>query len=295
MNTGGDVADQMVKFYLEGFEVLAKVTGKGAEHTIALLLNIMKDKSQTKGKARLNTMLKSGKPLNIFTINRKDLKKFASEAKRYGVLYSALIDKFDKTQDGLVDIMVRQDDASKINRIVERFKLNTSNETKIVATVQKGIDERIKEGQVIKDTNDLNEKVNDNIEKIVIAKPNNEKQSVKETLTDILIESKAPKERTPKTQKDVMREIQLRKEAKEKMQVLNKEDIDTKNFNQAKIVTSPQSEPYSKISQIENKPSIKKELDDIKKELDLKNKHLNTKSNVKSNKYKNKISKSKGR
>ncbi len=295
MNTGGDVADQMVKFYLEGFEVLAKVTGKGAEHTIALLLNIMKDKSQTKGKARLNTMLKSGKPLNIFTINRKDLKKFASEAKRYGVLYSALIDKFDKTQDGLVDIMVRQDDASKINRIVERFKLNTSNETKIVATVQKGIDERIKEGQVIKDTNDLNEKVNDNIEKIVIAKPNNEKQSVKETLTDILIESKAPKERTPKTQKDVMREIQLRKEAKEKMQVLNKEDIDTKNFNQAKIVTSPQSEPYSKISQIENRPSIKKELDDIKKELDLKNKHSNTKSNVKSNKYKNKISKSKGR
>lgn len=295
MNTGGDVADQMVKFYLEGFEVLAKVTGKGAEHTIALLVNIMKDKSQTKGKARLNTMLKSGKPLNIFTINRKDLKKFASEAKRYGVLYSALIDKFDKTQDGLVDIMVRQDDASKINRIVERFKLNTSNETKIVATVQKGIDERIKEGQVIKDTNDLNEKVNDNIEKIVIAKPNNEKQSVKETLTDILIESKAPKERTPKTQKDVMREIQLRKEAKEKMQVLNKEDIDTKNFNQAKIVTSPQSEPYSKISQIENRPSIKKELDDIKKELDLKNKHSNTKSNVKSNKYKNKISKSKGR
>ncbi len=295
MNTGGDVADQMVKFYLEGFEVLAKVTGKGAEHTIALLLNIMKDKSQTKGKARLNTMLKSGKPLNIFTINRKDLKKFASEAKRYGVLYSALIDKFDKTQDGLVDIMVRQDDASKINRIVERFKLNTSNETKIVATVQKGIDERIKEGQVIKDTNDLNEKVNDNIEKIVIAKPNNEKQSVKETITDILIESKAPKERTPKTQKDVMREIQLRKEAKEKMQVLNKEDIDTKNFNQAKIVTSPQSEPYSKISQIENRPSIKKELDDIKKELDLKNKHSNTKSNVKSNKYKNKISKSKGR
>jgi hypothetical protein len=191
--------------------------------------------------------------------------------------------------------MVRKDDASKINRIVERFKLNTSNETKIVATVQKGIDERIKEGQVIKDTNDLNEKVNDNIEKIVIAKPNNEKQSVKETLTDILIESKAPKERTPKTQKDVMREIQLRKEAKEKMQVLNKEDIDTKNFNQAKIVTSPQSEPYSKISQIENRPSIKKELDDIKKELDLKNKHSNTKSNVKSNKYKNKISKSKGR
>ena len=68
MNAGGDAAEQVVRFYLEGFEVMAKLSGKGAERVIALLLNVIKDHKQTKGKARLNTMLKSGKPLSIFTI-----------------------------------------------------------------------------------------------------------------------------------------------------------------------------------------------------------------------------------
>ena len=251
MNMGGDVADQMVKFYLEGFEVLAKLSGKGAEHTIALLLNVMKDRRQTKGKARLNTMLKSGKPLSIFTINRKDLKKFATEAKRYGVLYSALIDRFDKSQDGLVDIMVRQEDASKINRIVKRFNLTTSNDTQIKTEVQKSLEEKgkpiQKEGQTPENEikmEVLTKKEND-VSKVGINKAPNEKESVKETLTDILIDSKTPKtSNKERTQKDVMRELQLRKEAKERMQILNKEDIDTRNFNQAKVVTNPQSEPY---------------------------------------------------
>ena len=131
MNAGGDAAEQVVRFYLEGFEVMAKLSGKGAERVIALLLNVIKDHKQTKGKARLNTMLKSGKPLSIFTINRKDLKKFATKAKEYGVLYSALMNKLDKSPDGLVDIMVRAEDASKINRIVERFKLTISDDVKI--------------------------------------------------------------------------------------------------------------------------------------------------------------------
>ncbi|MBR3325258.1 MAG: PcfB family protein [Clostridia bacterium] len=290
MNMGGDVADQMVKFYLEGFEVLAKLSGKGAEHTIALLLNVMKDRRQTKGKARLNTMLKSGKPLSIFTINRKDLKKFATEAKRYGVLYSALIDRFDKSQDGLVDIMVRQEDASKINRIVKRFNLTTSNDTQIKTEVQKSLEEKgkpiQKEGQTPENEikmEVLTKKEND-VSKVGINKAPNEKESVKETLTDILIDSKTPKtSNKERTQKDVMRELQLRKEAKERMQILNKEDIDTRNFNQAKVVTNPQSEPYSKISKEGSRNSVRKELSDIKKEMDLKSKQDKSKAKVKTN------------
>ncbi len=294
MSMGGDAAEQMVRFYLEGFEVMAKISGKGAEHAIALLLNIMKDKRQTKGKARLNTMLKSGKPLNIFTINRKDLKKFAMEAKRYGVLYSALIDKFSKNEDGLVDIMVREDDASKINRIVERFKLTTSNDTQIKTEVKKSIEARQKDGQAkIIQMSDY--KKNDSIEKVGFTKTKTEPESVKETLTDILIDSKNPKGETPKTQKDVMRELQLRQEAKERMRVLNKEDVDSKNFNQAKIVTNPQSEPYSKTSKEEkNRTSVKRELAEIKKEMDLKTKQENLKAKTKA-KTQNKNKKSKER
>ena len=53
----------------------------------------------------------------------EDLLKFSKEAKRYGILYCALRDKNDK--DGMSDIMVRAEDAGKINRIVERFSLAT--------------------------------------------------------------------------------------------------------------------------------------------------------------------------
>lgn len=35
-------------------------------------------------------MLKSGKELKVFTISEEHLKRFAQEAKRYGVVYCAL-------------------------------------------------------------------------------------------------------------------------------------------------------------------------------------------------------------
>ena len=69
-------------------------------------------------------MLKSGKELKVFTLPEEHLKQFTVEAKRYGVVYCALRGKEPST-DGLVDIMVRAEDASKINRIVKRFKLAT--------------------------------------------------------------------------------------------------------------------------------------------------------------------------
>ena len=42
-----------------------------------------KDKKQTKGKTRLNNMLKAGKPLKIFSIKNEDLETFKYEAKKY--------------------------------------------------------------------------------------------------------------------------------------------------------------------------------------------------------------------
>ena len=160
MNTGGDAAEQMVRFYLEGVEVACRISGKGAEHFVGLLLNVLKNKEQTRGKARLNSMLKSGKNLSVFTIQKKDLAKFAKEAKSYGVLYSALINRQNKNLDGMVDIMVREEDASKIDRIVERFKLTTSNPVKVKTEVQKTLK---KELEKIHNEQKLNEPESRNI------------------------------------------------------------------------------------------------------------------------------------
>ena len=123
MNTGADAADQIVRMTLNGVEVAAKITGTGAKELAVLLYAVLKDQKKTKGKTRLTNMLKSGKELRVFAVKDKDLERFCREAKKYGVLYCVLKDKNSK--DGLTDVMVRAEDASKINRIFERFKLST--------------------------------------------------------------------------------------------------------------------------------------------------------------------------
>ena len=124
MNTSGDAAEQIVRLSLEGTEVALKLTGSAAKNIAAMIYAVLKnrDKNKTKGRQRLTGMLKSGKELKVFTVSEEHLKQFAAEAKRYGVVYCALRGK-GKSTDGMVDVMVRAEDASKINRIVERFKL----------------------------------------------------------------------------------------------------------------------------------------------------------------------------
>ena len=137
MNQSSDAAEQIVRMSLEGFEIAAKVTGSGAKNIAVLLYTIMKNKEQTSGKSKLSSMLKSGKPLTIFTVKKDDLAKFQQEAKRYGILYCALVDKKDKSKEGIVDIVVRKEDSARINRIVERFKFAEFNKAEIISSIEK--------------------------------------------------------------------------------------------------------------------------------------------------------------
>ena len=126
MNNGGDAAEQVVRLSLEGFEVAAKLTGSAAKNVALLLVSVLKQEQQTKGKARLTNMIKSGKELKVFSIPNKDLAQFTKQAKRYGVLYCVLRDKSAKGDDVPVDIIARAEDASKIQRIFDRCLLYTS-------------------------------------------------------------------------------------------------------------------------------------------------------------------------
>ncbi len=123
MSYSGDAAEQVVRITLEGAEVAAKITGAGAKQIAILLYAILRDQKKTKGKIRLSNLLRSGKELKVFAVKDTDLRRFCTEAKKYGVLYCVLKDR-DAT-DGITDIMVRAEDASKINRIFERFDLAT--------------------------------------------------------------------------------------------------------------------------------------------------------------------------
>lgn len=147
MTNGGDAAEQVVRLSLEGVEVAAKLSGSAAKEIALLLISVLKQEHKTKGKARLTNMIKSGKELKVFSIPQKDLKKFVQQAKRYGVLYNVLRDRNNNSENAPVDIIARAEDASKIQRIVDRFELGKVDKASIVSEAEKDIAER-KEAEI---------------------------------------------------------------------------------------------------------------------------------------------------
>ncbi len=125
MNHSGDAAEQIVRMSLEGVEVAAKITGSMAKEISVFLLAALKnnDKSlKLKGKARLTSMLKSGKALEIFSMKESELRSFSAGAKEYGIVYCVLR---KKQPDGLCDVMVKAEDSPKISRLIERYRIAT--------------------------------------------------------------------------------------------------------------------------------------------------------------------------
>ena len=152
MNPGGDAAEQVVRLSLEGVEVAAKISGNGAKNIALLLYATLKQEQKTKGKARLTSMLKSGKELKVYTITNKDLAKFSQEAKRYGVLYCVLKDRKNNDPNAAVDVIARAEDASKIQRITERFKLATVNRVNVSLDIHRDRDKLFPKDKSVKDT-----------------------------------------------------------------------------------------------------------------------------------------------
>ena len=123
MNTSGEAAEQVVKIMLDGSEVLIKLTGSGAKNVAAFLFSVFRQQKKTRGSVRMTNMLRSGKPLKVFTFRRKDLSTFRQTAGKYGIMYTVLKEKSDK--DGVFDVMVRAEDESKLSRLIERYRLRT--------------------------------------------------------------------------------------------------------------------------------------------------------------------------
>lgn len=125
MNTSADAADQVVRMSLNGAEVALKVSGRGAAEISKLLYRALKNASnennKTKGAMRLKNLVRSGKRLDVCKIRDTDLKRFCTEAKKYGILYTVLKDR-DAT-DGMTEVMYKSEDESKLKRIYEKFDM----------------------------------------------------------------------------------------------------------------------------------------------------------------------------
>ena len=240
-------AEAVVKMTLEGIDVAVRITGRIAERVAMYLLAKSKETKTTKGKTSLNNMLKSGSPLKIFTLKREELEQFHKETKKYGVLYTALIDKKQTDLDGMVDIMVRAEDAPKINRIVERFKLSAVDIASIKTEIE---NDKIKE--MIKDAKERGIDVKSDEEKLV---------------EDVM--SKPIDKEEGKVQ-DISDEEMLVDDVMSKLQEESENDIENPKLGETE--KSPLSEPSLEnkkdlgVASDNKKPSVRKLLNRIKNE-----------------------------
>lgn len=101
---------------VKGVECVSNLAGRGALSLATFLIAALKDEKRVSGKTRMRSF--RGKPTRVFVIRQSELKTFAQEAKKYGILYAAILDKRNK--DGLCDIVVNAEDAGRVNRIADR-------------------------------------------------------------------------------------------------------------------------------------------------------------------------------
>lgn len=233
MNTGGDTADQVVRMSLQGIEVVGslalKAGGMASKSLAATLYAILTDKKKVKGKARLDAMLKSGKELKVFAIRHEDLKTFCNEAKRYGVLYSVLKEK--NNTDGICDIMVRVEDASKISRIVDKFELATIDTKAIRESIMA---QRNGSDNVFENTPLLSEQEHDDLVKTIMDSTKKENVNPKaaraETMSDNPFEHNSKKANVAKD--SIYNE--KRPSVRDELMKIKKEKRNRKTFNKTK-------------------------------------------------------------
>lgn len=260
MNTSGEAADQVVRMSLEVGEAALKITGVGAKQLAVLLYAVLKEQKKTKGRARLETLVRSGKPLTVYSVKESDLRQFVTEAKRYGILYCAVRNPKGSI-DGMVDVVVKEEDAPRINRIVERFKFASVTEaTRIKTEIEKSREEKSRG----KSREVFSGKVEQNTGKI--------KQKEEQSQDQKAVSGKSPavpqQERPEKSQEDrIMEELfgePVKKEGKQQNPSLAKTE---KSRLSEPISVRPDktAEGTSKLytPSVPKKPSVRKELKEI--------------------------------
>lgn len=139
-----DAPDQVLRLSLEGAEFALKISGAAAKNIAAALYAVLKDQKRTKGKARITTMLRQQRPMTIYTIKKEDCPAFAKQARGYGVLYAPIpVKKGDDT----LDILVFQDDAARVNRIVERLELTVLDTASIRSELEPSLERERPQGK----------------------------------------------------------------------------------------------------------------------------------------------------
>ena len=107
MNLGGEAADQVVRYSLEGIDHGLRLSGSMAKNLAVFLAAVMKNNQKSYGRISMTRMLRENRPLKFFTIPSNRIHEFAGEAKRRGLPYVVIR---DRKNPKLCELMVFADD-----------------------------------------------------------------------------------------------------------------------------------------------------------------------------------------
>ena len=137
MSQGSDAAEQMVKETMIISETAAKLASLGAKNLAVLLTLYLREEHQLKGETNLKKLLKEGKEIRVFCLDKDNLAEFKKHAKDYGIVYSALKQKNDESN--IIDVLVKAEDTPRVNRILEKMNYPLPSEEKADEQAKKSV------------------------------------------------------------------------------------------------------------------------------------------------------------
>lgn len=121
MNLGGEAADQVVRYSLEGLDHGLRLSGTMAKNLAVFFAAVLKSNQKSYGKICMARMLRENRPLKFFTVPSSRLHEFAKEGKKRGLPYVVIR---DRKNPGQCELMVFADDAAKVNRVMDKMNLD---------------------------------------------------------------------------------------------------------------------------------------------------------------------------
>lgn len=98
-----------------------RLSGMAAKNFALFVYAVLKDQKKTHGKTRLVRMLREQRPFKFFNVPTENMKEFATEAKTHGLLYVPIR---NKQKADRIEVVVFEDDASKVQRIFDNLDLD---------------------------------------------------------------------------------------------------------------------------------------------------------------------------
>ena len=130
MDNGANEAQMITRVVLGGSVFILRLAGPGTIQIAKFLSAAMSGEYNTSGLVNLKTLLKSGQTLKVYSIKGdENFKSFARGAKEYGIVYSVIKRNENDKDNEIYEIMVKQNDAAKINRVIEKYQLMELQDT----------------------------------------------------------------------------------------------------------------------------------------------------------------------